>query len=97
MNSMQNEESNSPQAVSGGSLDYPWAREATRRLKAAAPPPIANEGDSNPPHIYHFEEPRNGARDYVLAALALVALIAALTLLFLFGQEFAAFVEEVQE
>ena len=38
-----------------GSLDYPWAREAARRLKAAAPPQIVNEEDQNqqkiPPQV----------------------------------------------
>jgi hypothetical protein len=34
-----------------GSLDFPWAREGARRLKAAAPPQIVNEdqGDSGSP------------------------------------------------
>jgi len=37
-----------------GSLDYPWAREAARRLKAAAPPQIVNEDDNSqkiPPQV----------------------------------------------
>jgi hypothetical protein len=34
-----------------GSLDYPWAQEAARRLKAAAPQDIVNEKDEGPAKI----------------------------------------------
>ena len=52
--------------------------------------------ESNAPQIYHFEEPRNSARDYVLAVIAQVAFLAGVALLLWLGEKLAAFVEGVQ-
>lgn len=49
--------------------------------------------ESNLPQTYHFEEPRNSARDYALAALALVAFLAGIALLLWLSVKLAAFVE----